>query len=59
MSDDSLESESEASLSKKSDRLNRSLTARASRKKTKAIKKIKSIKAELQSMKIFNKESNK
>ena len=40
---------------KKSDRLNRSLSARASRKKSKAIKKIKTVKQEKESLQIFNK----
>jgi hypothetical protein len=48
-----------AVLTKKSDRLNRSLSARASRKKAKAIQKLKAIKAEIESFRIFNKSNGK
>jgi hypothetical protein len=49
------ETTSEVEVPKKSDRLNRSLSARASRKKSKAIKKIKTVKQEKESLQIFNK----
>ena len=45
-------------IPKKSDRLGRSLSARVSRHKAKAIKKLKSLKQEAESLKIFNKNRN-
>jgi len=40
---------------KRSDRLRRSMTARMQRQKAKAIKKLKSLKKEAESFRIFNK----
>ena len=40
---------------KRSDRLRRSITARMARQKAKAIKKLKSLKKEAESFRIFNK----
>ena len=49
----------ETVVPKKSDRLNRSISARVSRQKAKAIKKLKSLKAEAEAFKIFNKGNGK
>jgi len=46
-------------IPKKSDRLGRSIRARVSRNKAKAIKKLKSLKQEAEAMKIFNKSNGK
>jgi len=46
-------------IPKKSDRLGRSIRARVSRNKAKAIKKLKSLKQEVEAMKIFNKSNGK
>ena len=49
----------ETVVPKKSDRLNRSISARASRQKAKAIKKLKGLKAEAEAFKILNKSNGK
>ena len=49
----------ETVVPKKSDRLNRSISARVSRQKAKAIKKLKGLKAEAEAFKIFNKGNGK
>tara|TARA_R110002153_G_C13210173_1_gene487776 strand:- start:27 stop:221 length:195 start_codon:yes stop_codon:yes gene_type:complete len=54
-----LELDLEAEVPKKSDRLRRSISARVSRQKAKAIKKLKSLKAEAEAFKIFNKGNGK
>jgi len=46
-------------IPKRSDRLGRSISARVSRHKAKAIKKLKSLKQEAEALKIFNKGSGK
>lgn len=46
-------------IPKKSDRLGRSLSARVSRHKAKAIKKLKDLKQEAEAFKIFNKGNGK
>ena len=45
-------------IPKRSDRLGRSISARVSRHKAKAIKKIKDMKKQAESLKIFNKNRN-
>lgn len=46
-------------IPKRSDRLGRSIRARISRHKAKAIKKLKSLKQEAEALKIFNKGNGK
>jgi len=46
-------------IPKKSDRLNRSMSARMQRQKAKAIKKLKELRQEAESFRIFNKSNGK
>ena len=50
-----MSTDSEVECPKRSDRLRRSMTARMQRQKAKAIKKLKSLKKEVESFRIFNK----
>ena len=46
-------------IPKKSDRLNRSMSARMQRQKAKAIKKLKELRQEAEAFRIFNKSNGK